>query len=193
MIKKTNLGSISPNIIIYAPTHRNEGIKGLSELDFISGLDLNKINSKAEKGGVDFLIRVHNYHSGELIKRKIKKYKNIHLSHRAENVYDILPNVKCLISDYSSLYLDFLVYDRPVIHYCFDLDRYQKIDRGFYEPFEKNVAEPVFDNWNDVIKEAFSANDNFSKRREIMRREFIGHKFVNASSNLIDFFLTSSN
>ena len=44
-----------------------------------------------------------------------------------------------LITDYSSCYFDFLLLDRPIIHYAYDYQSYGSIDRGFYYDLE-NVS-----------------------------------------------------
>ncbi len=156
--------SSQPDIVLYAPTHRREGSSKFNELEFIEGLNLDFVDAKAKEKKVNFVIRLHHYHSGEMIREKIKNYKNIRLSERSEDIYDLLPRVKYLISDYSSVYLDFLVYNRPIVHYCFDLESYQKTDRGFYENFESNCAGAVFRDWTSVL------NSVFFRKRLIFQR-----------------------
>ena len=37
-----------------------------------------------------------------------------------------------LITDYSSCFFDYLITNRPIIHYLYDYDYYVKEDRGVY-------------------------------------------------------------
>ena len=48
-----------------------------------------------------------------------------------------------LITDYSSVYMDFLLVDRPVVFFAYDLDRYERDDRAFYEPYRNVTPGPV--------------------------------------------------
>jgi len=58
------------------------------------------------------------------------------------DVYPLLRAVDALITDYSSVYFDFLLRDRPVAFYPFDLDRY-RAERGFYFDYEAVTPGPV--------------------------------------------------
>lgn len=62
------------------------------------------------------------------------------------DVYDILPHVSVLISDYSSIIFDFMVLDRPIIHYMPDLDRFIRGSRRLvFEPTEVAVGPICLD------------------------------------------------
>ncbi len=62
------------------------------------------------------------------------------------DVYDILPHVSLLISDYSSIIFDFMVLDRPIIHYMPDLDRFIRSSRRLvFEPTEVAVGPICLD------------------------------------------------
>src|SRR5690606_16822516 len=42
----------------------------------------------------------------------------------------LLRRTDVLITDYSSIYIDYLLLDRPIIHFVYDLEAYQR-ERGF--------------------------------------------------------------
>lgn len=52
------------------------------------------------------------------------------------DVYNFLYYLDILITDYSSIYFDFLIFNKPIIFYCFDLDYYINKDRGFLIDYE---------------------------------------------------------
>ncbi|WP_135806644.1 CDP-glycerol glycerophosphotransferase family protein [Halorussus marinus] len=58
------------------------------------------------------------------------------------DVYPLLRAVDALVTDYSSVYFDFLLRNRPVAFYAFDLDRY-RAERGFYFDYEAVTPGPV--------------------------------------------------
>jgi CDP-glycerol glycerophosphotransferase (TagB/SpsB family) len=86
-----------------------------------------------------------------------------------DDIYSFLGAVDVLITDYSSVYFDFLLLDRPIIFSSFDIQRYISNDRGFY--FEYNTVTPgrKVRDWNEVLHELesiFSGADVYRKDRE---------------------------
>jgi CDP-glycerol glycerophosphotransferase (TagB/SpsB family) len=55
-----------------------------------------------------------------------------------------------LITDYSSVFFDYLLLDRPVIFSSFDLEMYRKNDRGFYFDYATVTPGPKADNWEQL-------------------------------------------
>ena len=181
-----------PNTILYAPTLRvgkANSKEKFNELEFISGLDLTKLERDLSKRKMKFVIRLHNNNEDIAVAEKLKGFKHIQISMKNDDVYDLLATVKVLITDYSSIYLDFLVFNRPVIHYCFDLESYQKKERGLYEDCTINFAGPNYDNWNSVIEYAFSEKDNFRKKRLSLRTKYLGKEYKNGCTNIINHLL----
>lgn len=48
-----------------------------------------------------------------------------------------------LVTDYSSCFFDYLLLDRPIIHYLYDYDFYKDKDRGLYYGKEEVVCGPA--------------------------------------------------
>jgi CDP-glycerol glycerophosphotransferase len=53
-----------------------------------------------------------------------------------------------LITDYSSIFIDFLLTDKPIIFYSYDIEHYLKKDREMY-----------FDYQDIILKETLSVNE----------------------------------
>lgn len=53
---------------------------------------------------------------------------------------ELLAATDLLITDYSSCFFDYLLLDRPIIHYLYDYEYYAKQDRGLYYPKESVVC-----------------------------------------------------
>jgi len=97
----------------------------------------------------------------------------------ATDVYPLLRAVDALVTDYSSVYFDFLLRDRPVAFYPFDLDRY-RADRGFYFGYEAVAPGPVareFPELLDALDRTLDAvaadagSDPDAPRRRALREE----------------------
>lgn len=57
-----------------------------------------------------------------------------------------------LISDYSSIYIDYLILDRPIIHYLFDGDEYITSNREIYGDYESQFAGKIAYSEKEVIE-----------------------------------------
>jgi CDP-glycerol glycerophosphotransferase len=118
-------------IILYMPTHRNFG-KLDNDINLV--FDLKRLDDFCEKTGYKFLVKRHMYSSGSVS----KQFK--HVIDVSEESYDpqfLLKYTDILLTDYSSCYTDFLLLDKPVIFYCYDLETYlQKSNDMYYDYFD---------------------------------------------------------
>jgi len=135
-------------IALYLPTHRNEGKKRI-QLEKI--LDFRAINEICIRNNYVFLIKMHFFHFQDSV--DLSEYSNImDVSKMLSDVQELLKKASILITDYSSCFIDYLLLNRPILFYCFDLDEYQKQDREFYFSEETRFPGTVIQG-----KEAFSA------------------------------------
>jgi len=88
-----------------------------------------------------------------------------------------------LITDYSSIYFDYLLLDRPIIFAPFDKKVYIQEDREFYFDYDKVTPGPQAINWNEVMQaiETFTINPkSYTREREIIKNKF--HTYQDAQS-----------
>jgi CDP-glycerol glycerophosphotransferase len=121
-------------IILYAPTFReNEMIsKNLSDL-----VPLSELNILLEKYDALFLYRSHfNTQDTEML----TKYNRIKDASNNEfpNAQSLLYFTDILITDYSGIFFDFLLMDKPIVFYNYDFTDYKK-HRGFIMDYEENT------------------------------------------------------
>lgn len=112
---------------IYMPTWRNDG------RDFIeqAGIDWQRLNDIMGERNELFILKLHPF--TELDLDSVAKYSNIMLYPKDSDVYTVLPFIDCLITDYSSIYTDFLMMNKEIILFVFDYEDYVKKS---YELFE---------------------------------------------------------
>ncbi len=65
------------------------------------------------------------------------------------DIYEILKNCDILITDYSSVFIDFLLTEKPIIFAPFDFEDYIK-HREFYFDYYSYTPGPKTKNWNEV-------------------------------------------
>lgn len=82
--------------------------------------------------------------------------------------YDVLAATDVLITDYSSVWVDFLLLDKPIVGFCPDIDRY-RTSRGLaLEPYENWFPGPVVTGRDDLfseVKDALAGHDAHASRR----------------------------
>lgn len=171
-------------IAIYMPTHRKEGELDINKL-FLS--DLEVIDKKLKALNYILLIKLHFCHTKEsLLLKEIKHYSNIIIINDnmiEQDIYNILRLTDLLITDYSSIYFDYLLLDKPMIFAPFDIETYIKSDREFYYNYDEVTPGPKAKNWNEVIKymeETITYPDKYKEQRKKIIDRF--HKYKDGNN-----------
>lgn len=132
-------------MILWAPTYRrprtglrNDGMD-LSEL-LLHDDSAATLEELLASHNAQLFIKTHQFEDWD--PTKLERFQHIHLlsdkllSELRMELYDFLSEVDVLITDYSSIYIDFLMLDRPIVFFVPDLDTYQS-RRGFVlEPYD---------------------------------------------------------
>lgn len=120
-------------LILYAPTFRDNRADDMRLLDSI---DIKAFN---DRFGEEYrlLIRLHpQIHSCVADingATDVSEYKKLETLIRLSDI---------MITDYSSICMDFALLEKPIYFYAFDLDKYVS-ERSFYEDYESYVPGPV--------------------------------------------------
>jgi len=158
-------------IILYAPTYRrNNSVKMFPFTDF----EITKFKKFLEQEKMIFLVRGHYYSTTS--EEKISDDRIFNLSHEVvEDVYDILSQVDILITDYSSIYTDFLLLDRPMIFLPYDLDDYERKRGLLLDDFDFWTPGSKPSNYDEFIQELTKLNkntDEYSVKRKLIKKIF---------------------
>lgn len=155
-------------VVLYAPTFRSE--KGIP-IDDHSKLieELEEVISKETKDcEVFFKIHVNSA-------KALKKNKNIssRLIFDEIETNELLSCVDILITDYSSIFFDFLVTKKPIIFFCYDFEEYASL-RGILfkkEEFPGAVVKEISE-LRDSIIDITNNNYNYSKNQDNFLNKF---------------------
>lgn len=160
-------------VILYAPTFRKEENDGK---DLFRDLDMQKLNECLISHNAAFVIKLHYVQREQTIlsNKEINHY-HMHLFNEdeAQDINYILPYTGILITDYSSVYFDYLLLNRPIIFTPFDIENYTVIHREFYEDYDNATPGPKCRNWDEVIKaldDVLCGNDEYKQSRMEKRR-----------------------
>jgi CDP-glycerol glycerophosphotransferase (TagB/SpsB family) len=172
-------------IILYAPTWRdNEKVRWLPFDD----VSLAKLVEMLEKFDAYLLLRSHImddiFRDNNDCKDLYTANERIILANREkfEDVQELLPSVDILISDYSGIWIDYLLLDRPIVLIPYDWGKYSD-ERGLMYDLNEISPGPMIDSFSDLLKslEMYLQNPGVdSDRRGKIKKIF--HEYTDGKS-----------
>lgn len=169
-------------IILYAPTFRRGKV---SESPF-SQLDLPALEKYAQEMNYFFVISLHpKYASSKWAAEGT--FSRIFFCSPSYDRLPLLNQFDALITDYSSVFIDFLLLDKPTIFFAYDLEQYKK-DPGIDEEFWNLIPGPRAQNMNNLL-EILKQPETFTVDRKKARDIFFAHKDGEASKRIVDAIL----
>lgn len=170
-------------VFLYAPTHRtaygeHNGIP-LSELD----LGFDAVDQVLETHGGHLYVSPH---PASTIDRDFADLEHVSMLDTGGDLYPFLRACDALLTDYSGIFYDFLLLDRPVVFYAPDLEAYTS-DRELYFEYEEHVPGPVATDSAallDAIADVLDGCDQYRSDREQVRDEFYADPDSSASERV---------
>lgn len=160
---------IGKKIIIYLPTWRDNSYTLLNQKN---KFDFKKINDELKKMNAVLIIKIHPYDAHKY--SSLSRSEHIYFRSDMEDIYMYLSDVDILITDYSSVYFDFLILNKPIVFAPFDLISYGN-EHGFYYNYDEMTPGPKAMNWDEVIsmlKKILEGKDEFKSKRKKMNNDF---------------------
>lgn len=193
--------------LLYIPTFRKNNENNIySDGDDISNdnflrvsdFDIVKLNEYLQGNNIHLLLKLHPYE--EMIfegKRSLASNITIIDSAILNKSYidlnQLLPSVDCLITDYSSVYFDFLILNRPVIFLVPDLVDYGKSRGGFtLEPFEFWTSGDKVKSQGELIESinnALFVSDSYQEQRRNINSVINAFQDDGNSKRVIELFI----
>ncbi len=163
-------------VILYAPTHRK---KGNENFNLVDNMPYLKFEDMLEETDSILLIKMHYVHMDQKQSRPNIKADSRVVWVKKEEVPEINPLLNftdILLTDYSGVYFDYLLLDRPVIFTPFDLKEYLEGDREMYDEYSNfAIAGPKCKSWGEVINacnEILCGNDKYKSERMLAKKTF---------------------
>lgn len=154
-------------IVTYLPTHR----LGKSYIPLFSeNLEFKQLE--------DILI-LEKSHANDVkfAKHQVERKNYFNISNMMIDTQELLFITDILITDYSSCYIDFLLTEKPIIFYTYDLEYYQK-EIGFYYDYSDVTPGTIVQDEKSLITAIKEYNENSSidfEERKNIKNMF--HKF----------------
>ncbi len=168
-------------IILYAPTFRSDLNSPFSE----HILSLPSLNSFAGKHNFLFIMKLHPLMANQF---HGKNFSNI-IHYGAQcDVYPALFLFDGMITDYSSIVFDYLLLDRPVYFFPYDMDHYIADERNLLFPYEEMMPGPVFKNQAELQAALIGQDtESWARQRKMVREKIFDHLDDHAGQRLYDF------
>lgn len=131
-------------VVLYAPTWRD----GDPDPAIPDAAEAERIRQALARANAHLVIRSHPLGSGAY---ETLLGDRVHAlgSETVRDATPLLGGVDVVVTDYSSLALDFALLGRPIVWFAPDLERYTNT-RGLYEPLEVTSAGRVLRDWGAV-------------------------------------------
>lgn len=128
-------------IVLYAPTFRDDEQKNSHIMEHFP------FERFAHLEQYELLVRVHPQIGGVIGEEK--GFKNVS---NYGSVNELALAADILISDYSSVIMDFTVQNKPMVFFAFDLEDFEENGRGFYFDYESYVPGVVAKTADELIE-----------------------------------------
>jgi len=166
-----------------------------SDISIISKEFFTELNTLLKKKKILLLIKFHPNQDLSYIEKinfeNIVSLTNKELLKTGTELYDLLNISDALITDYSSVYIDYLLCDKPIAFELGDFESYLK-GRGFlvenpldYMPGSKLYSSNDFLNF---IEDVEKGRDEFSEQRQNIKNLFHENQDENSAERIIKYF-----
>jgi len=162
-------------IVIYAPTYRDvDGSDAFSK----EHLNFQTLNAFLSSNKIILILKFHPRNSASY-----SDMSHIINYDKSFDVYPIMSLSDLLITDYSSIYIDYLIIDRPIIFFNYDYELYLKRNRSLQSTFLDTIPGVItynqseFENaiYNHLILEQDPLQDKRREMRDISYENLDGN------------------
>lgn len=179
--------------ILWVPTFRQSDYLGYNDsteeevIPMFKPSEYIELNNYLKKMNFQLIVKLHP--SQKLDNYTKTEYSNLFImsnddfSSKGWNLYELLPQVDLLFADYSSLYLQFLLLDKPIAFIVPDFEEYsQKRGFVFSDPTEYMPGEFITTKKElyDFLDDFNSGKDKYKKQRTIVKNKI--HKYADGKS-----------
>jgi CDP-glycerol glycerophosphotransferase (TagB/SpsB family) len=145
-------------IFLYMPTYRDAAVHEGAAMHI--SMDWAALQQFLEKENAVFILKLHPIDRSDY--SFLQSFSRIVLIDPTLEANVLFPYVDCLVTDYSSVFYDFMLTDKPIVFYCYDLNEYVAKNRTLYADLFDNLPGPMvkdFPSLLDALKnEKLSAN-----------------------------------
>lgn len=181
--------------IIWMPTFRNakgfeNGVDSEIGIPCVTRVQLSHLNEILSSLNYLLILKLHPWCSEKISNIEFSNIINLKDSDIVGDVplYRLIGQTDALITDYSSIYIDYLLIDKPICFAYDDLEEYRNT-RGFaFEPVEEYMPGQAVTDYEQLISwlKNLEKEDLYEKERDRLRKLFYKYPDNNSSARLLD-------
>lgn len=172
---------INKKIIVYMPTFRLDDDNDDYLRDYNFGVDWDKLDKCLDGTNYMFIIKRHPVMIQNNIKIITKEYNNI-VDVVNISSYSLMVVSDLLITDYSSIFQEYLLLDKPIIFYCPDLEEYSK-STGFYLKIPDDLPGIFCQNHEELINALSNSKEAIDY--SVYKEKFVKYCDGNSTKNVL--------
>jgi len=170
--------------VLYAPTYGDPVGNAIKS----GPLNLNELSQFAKKHKLIFVLKFHpSIHCVD----EFKSFDNIIIYDRTKDIQPLLKVSDILITDYSSVYMDYLLLDRPIIFFPYNYKEYMEVQGGLLFDYDSMTPGPKCYSLDQLqeslINCVVNQTDEFSEKRKEIRKLAFKYQDGKASERIWDF------
>lgn len=160
--------------VLYAPTWRQSGDVRLFPF---ADLEISRLQKFLEERGIEIYLRLHPYYeNSESLRSFLGSQIRLLSSKEVPEVMDVLAQFDVVVTDYSSLFVDFLILDRPVFFVPYDLAEYEK-EVGFIRSYRELTPGPHIltqEAFEQELEALCQGRDSYQQARRQLNQDLNG-------------------
>ena len=169
-------------IILYAPTFRDEE-KYNNVFNYLNLEEFNRVLGDEYVLALRLHPKIKDFYKDDI--SAIGQYIDVS-SYESEQELILISDI--LITDYSSIMIEYVALNKPVVVFTYDLDSYLSNERGFYYDFKETVPGPIVFTSSELIDVIKNNKFDKSKISEFLKTQF-NVIDGNSSKRIVDFLL----
>ncbi len=148
-------------VLLFAPTFRQTPEENEQ---LIAQFDVEKIQKKLGKDWM-LLIKMHPKFPAE----NIPSNENCINMTDYSDITDLYMVADCLVTDYSSTVVEYVLLDKPIFFFAYDLEKY---DRGFYRDYRETVPGEIAYSTEELLEQLAKNPENHAKRQTFVKLQY---------------------
>ena len=181
-LSKISLDLLPNKYILIAPTWREDGSNIFENQDF----QITKLDNFLENNQIKLIIKFHSFDkTGANIFDHTKNI--IKIDDSVKNFYEIMANASLLITDYSSIWSDYLFFNKPIIFANIGEAKF-KNKRGVDNQIDLPGIKK--DNWDEILESVqeiiLLKKDLFKSKRDILRKKIYSQDNKTSCENIVN-------
>ena len=168
--------------LFYMPTFRDEGYDPFS----CGAVNLAALSRLAERMDARIVLKLHPYINTGFAKLP----ERVCEVDSKSDIYPLMAQCDALLTDYSSIYFDYLLLDRPLLFYPFDFERYTTSNRALLFDYEAMTPGDKAMNPADllrIVEAALAGEDRQAEKRRALRAKIFTHFDGKSAARLADY------